>query len=59
MKEATVTCMERGKTKTYTGELIGRDFGGIHIWIIGKGGSGQIKFIKTDRILHCVIEGGR
>jgi hypothetical protein len=39
MKTATVTCMERGKAKTYTGELISRDFGGVHMGLWDKQGS--------------------
>ena len=59
MKEVIITCIERGKAKTYSGELLGHDFGGVHLWVIGKGGSGKIKFVQASRILHCVIEGER
>lgn len=48
---ATVTCIERGKAKTYTGELMGRDFGGVHLGLWDKTGSSYIKYIKRDNII--------
>lgn len=54
MITATVTCMERGKVKTYTGDLMGYDFGGVHLGLWDKTGSSFIKFIKRDRIINII-----
>ena len=51
MATITITCIERNKPKTYSGELIGRDFGGVHMATWDKHGSSYIKYIKRDRIL--------
>ncbi len=58
MKTATVTCMERGKVKTYSGELMCRDIGGVYLGLWDKAGSSYIKFIKRERIINVTVTQG-
>jgi hypothetical protein len=50
--------MERGKVKTYSGELMCRDIGGVYLGLWDKAGSSYIKFIKRERIINVTVTQG-
>ena len=54
-KNVTLTCLERGKPKTYTGELMSNDIGVVIIWTWDQKGSGYIKRVKKSNILSYQI----
>ena len=56
MKTVTVTCIERGKPKVYTGELISRGIGNLIFVTWDSKGSSYIKQIKEKNIINCRIE---
>lgn len=52
----TLTCVERNKPKTYTGELLTNDIGIIVFWTYDKKGSGIIKRVKKQNIISYHAE---
>ncbi|CFX15993.1 Uncharacterized [Syntrophomonas zehnderi OL-4] len=56
MRKVTLTCLERGKAKTYSGELIANDIGVIIFATWDKKGSSYIKRVRKSKILSCHVE---
>lgn len=55
-KQITLTCIERGKTKTYSGEFISDGIGVVIFATWDKKGSSFIKRVKKSNILNYRIE---
>lgn len=56
MATVTVVCIERGKTKTYTGELISNGIKNLMFATYDQKGSSYIKQIQHEKIVNLRIE---